>query len=297
MSYASSSSSTFPLFAVTLAAGVASTLPVVPLARTGRGFFVLTSLVSFVCVGLAVVSQGLDLGLLYLVFAGFLLLYNLVLPPDVDEHGERRVRRPGARPRVARESSRDSPPRLALVSARVALCLAIASGLAALVADAVSYPEALSIAGFQPLWLSAVFVSSALLLGSALVAMVLGHWYLVVPRLSFAPLRRLNLLLSAALCLRCLVAIVTFWLQRDLWTEVYSTHSGATGFFLSHGIFLVPRVLFGLVVPLVLVRMAWNCVKIRSNQSATGILYVVVAFVFIGEILATHFLVARQLVV
>jgi hypothetical protein len=39
----------------------------------------------------------------------------------------------------------------------------------------------------------------------------------------------------------------------------------------------------GFLGPLVLAWMAWQAAKIRSTQSATGILYVVVIFCFLGE--------------
>jgi hypothetical protein len=40
-----------------------------------------------------------------------------------------------------------------------------------------------------------------------------------------------------------------------------------------------------LLAPLVLVWMAWQSARIRSTQSATGILYVVVIFAFFGELM------------
>jgi hypothetical protein len=40
----------------------------------------------------------------------------------------------------------------------------------------------------------------------------------------------------------------------------------------------------GLVAPLVLLGMAWQSARIRSTQSATGILYVAVIFCFVGEL-------------
>ncbi len=44
------------------------------------------------------------------------------------------------------------------------------------------------------------------------------------------------------------------------------------------------RWVIGLVGPLVLGWMAWETARIRSTQSATGILYVVVILVFLGEL-------------
>jgi hypothetical protein len=46
------------------------------------------------------------------------------------------------------------------------------------------------------------------------------------------------------------------------------------------------RVGIGLVLPLIFGSMIWNSVKIRSTQSATGILYATVVVVLIGETFA-----------
>ena len=42
--------------------------------------------------------------------------------------------------------------------------------------------------------------------------------------------------------------------------------------------------LVGLALPLVVAGMTWQCCRIRSLQSATGLLYVAVALVLAGEI-------------
>ena len=57
-------------------------------------------------------------------------------------------------------------------------------------------------------------------------------------------------------------------------------------------VFYGQRVLFGLVAPLTLSWMIWQTVKIRSTQSATGILYVAVVFVLFGELLSHYLLVS-----
>ena len=58
----------------------------------------------------------------------------------------------------------------------------------------------------------------------------------------------------------------------------------------SGGIFFWQRVLFGLAGPLVLSYLVWETAKIRSTQSATGILYVDFFTVIVGEILAKYLL-------
>jgi len=51
-------------------------------------------------------------------------------------------------------------------------------------------------------------------------------------------------------------------------------------------IFFWMRVGWGLLGPLALYPMVWGTVKIRSTMAATGILYVDVVAVIIGEVLA-----------
>ncbi len=54
------------------------------------------------------------------------------------------------------------------------------------------------------------------------------------------------------------------------------------------GMFLWFRILWGLALPLGFGWMSLHCAERRSNQSATGILYVVVVGTFIGEITALY---------
>jgi protein NrfD len=61
------------------------------------------------------------------------------------------------------------------------------------------------------------------------------------------------------------------------------------------GVFFWQRVFFGLVGPAVLSYMTWETAKIRSTQSATGILYVDFFTVIIGELGAKYLLQATAL--
>src|SRR5437879_13853950 len=60
------------------------------------------------------------------------------------------------------------------------------------------------------------------------------------------------------------------------------------------GIFFWQRVLFGLFGPAVLSYLTWETAKIRSTQSATGILYVDFFTVVVGEVLAKYILLATR---
>ena len=119
----------------------------------------------------------------------------------------------------------------------------------------------------------------AALPGLALMDMLLGHAYLTAARMTVAPFRRLNLALAGALALRIVVGIAAIVLQSRHPTEL---------FWPRFGLLVGTRWLFGLVVPAVFVYMAHDCIKRRSTQSATGILYVAGVLIFIGELVALH---------
>lgn len=131
-------------------------------------------------------------------------------------------------------------------------------------------------------------MASAVLLGWSLGTMLLGHWYLVLPRLRFDHLRRYCALLVGWVTLRGVTvgAVLLLLASADRLDD-----AGRLDRLLSleaEGSFFWLRVLWGLAIPLVLGSMAWSCARRRANQSATGILYVLVMGVLIGEIVAFH---------
>ena len=121
----------------------------------------------------------------------------------------------------------------------------------------------------------------AIAVGGALGAMLLGHSYLTVRNLSFKPFQRFTLLLLVILVVRSLsVAPVLFIDHLEMMDWVY----------------LSARAAFGLFLPLVFAWMAWQCARIESNQSATGILYAMTALVFLGEMTAVFLQVTIKVV-
>ena len=283
--------STFHLFVTTTAAGIAAMLPLVPRGIFGRRFFVLMSLIAVLLIGLATLDRGLEIGYWHFACAACLVAYNVLLP-----------REPGVDPVARGAATAPRATAIARGTASFALAGAIASGLAAVVLDGLaladSAPPAMDsrVAAAPAACVVAHALTSTFLLGATLVSMVLGHWYLVSRKLSFTPLRRLTLALSAALGARIAAIVVAAAVQWTFWTDLVAAE-GLTGFLLSDGVFLLSRALFGIFVPAVLVPLVWRCVRIESNQSATGILYVLVAFVIFGELLAKHFLVNLRVVI
>jgi hypothetical protein len=125
-------------------------------------------------------------------------------------------------------------------------------------------------------WLLAGEVSSAAVLGIATSAMLMGHSYLVAPSMSLKPLLRLLVALFVALVVRVVLSGVGLW----YWAAEHSltTSDEVT-------LFLPVRWGIGFAGPFILGIMAWQTAKIRSTQSATGILYVIVILIFLGELL------------
>jgi hypothetical protein len=119
-------------------------------------------------------------------------------------------------------------------------------------------------------------LTSAALLGTATTAMLMGHSYLIAPGMSLTPLLHLLAGLFGALLLRLGLAGAGLW----FWTARHSLLNLEDETVL----WLPLRWAVGLAAPLVLGWMARESARIRSTQSATGILYVVVICCFLGEL-------------
>lgn len=114
----------------------------------------------------------------------------------------------------------------------------------------------------------------AIALGGTDGAMLLGHWYLVTPKLSPGPLRRASLTVVAAVALQiALVGIV--WLRGDL-TGTWET---------ALSVALALRIGVGLFMTFVVALAAWWTAGMNT-QSSTGLLYVALGCAFAGEVSA-----------
>ncbi|HLG20536.1 MAG TPA: hypothetical protein VI895_12080 [Bdellovibrionota bacterium] len=123
-----------------------------------------------------------------------------------------------------------------------------------------------------------------LIMGAAVVAMNVGHWYLSASQLSIRPLRRttswLALLLIVRTTLLLAATVILYRGNADLATWILPQVRVDPIFIVSVS---TMRVLFGILGPLLLAYMAWETTKIRSTQSTTGILFALLAMVLVGE--------------
>ena len=122
----------------------------------------------------------------------------------------------------------------------------------------------------------------ALALGLVSEAMILGHWYLVSPKLPGQPLQELTMLLMAVLALQALLLIVNAAIPARETPESSAILAGSLS---SNPAFWL-RVGVGLLFPLALSYMAWRSSLEQAMMSATGLLYIAVGAVLVGEVLA-----------
>jgi hypothetical protein len=139
------------------------------------------------------------------------------------------------------------------------------------------------------------FLTSSLLLGGACTAMILGHWYLVIPSLDVSHLQSIVKVHIASMAARVIVVAAAVWYAIATYRPDLDPGPSFRHYVFSiDGIFFWQRVLFGLAGPAVLSYLTWETAKIRSTQSATGILYVDFFTVVVGELLAKYVLLATR---
>ncbi len=127
---------------------------------------------------------------------------------------------------------------------------------------------------------------AAWLTGTVTLAWLLGHAYLTATKMTIDPLRRLSQLLCMAIVVRFLFVVgslaVAYFVGGDELTSRLSRE----------WLILTVRVVAGLLTVGVFSYMVLDCVKLRSTQSATGLLYFNSVLVYIGE-LSSQYLTGR----
>jgi hypothetical protein len=133
-----------------------------------------------------------------------------------------------------------------------------------------------------------MFLISSLLLGSVTVGMLIGHWYLIDTGQSLEPFIRIYKFFVFALIGQCIFFIIgTLALYL-----IGSRQSQAELFKLwqVHSTLLVTRVIVGQIAPLILAWLIWRTLLIPHTMAATGLFYIALLGVFVGEILGRQIL-------
>jgi hypothetical protein len=169
---------------------------------------------------------------------------------------------------------------VAILRGRRAPALAVAglaAGVGVLVLGGLSWGGS----ALGALLLTIELAALAAALGGVWASMVLGHWYLVTPRLPEAPLVRFAGVLGLVVAAQIVLFVV--------WTAVGAGPAGVPGFGALVGtwaLFVWLRLIVGLVFPLVVSWAALQTARSRSMESATGLLYINVGTIAAGTILA-----------
>jgi hypothetical protein len=124
-------------------------------------------------------------------------------------------------------------------------------------------------------------LAGSLALGGICLAMTLGHWYLVTPRLPEQPLNEMTLTLFVVILLQFLLLILNL---------VSLSVRGSAGLISGPGLGQNPafwlRVGVGFGLGGLFTFMAWQSSRMRGMMSATGLLYLATGAVLAGQALA-----------
>ena len=158
--------------------------------------------------------------------------------------------------------------------------LALLLGLLALSASASRYrvgPLLSPAAVLYPL----AFVTGALALGAVATGMLLGHWYLIDLGLSLDPMRRLFRYFVTVVIVHVGVLTLTILVMA-----VAPAGAVAVGkLWHDHAPLLAARFLLGPLAALGLGFMIHRTLQIPQTMAATGLFYIAILFVLVGELL------------
>jgi|SRR5579863_2490091 len=261
------------LVAVQLAVGGMVLLALDELKAVGIGFFRLISLTFLFVMGIglwampAVLRNRLDLsptGLMPLFLFGFgalLVIYNLYLWVDGVGLGISFLQGTGT------------------------------IGLVGILLSAMHYVDPIPLepvsfgTRLRGLLLVGSFLVSTFVLGSGVLGMLLGHSYLTRPSLSLVPLKKLAKLFLNLIVLEAGLTLLNLLLvphSNRFWQALLLNNF--------EGLYLWIRILIGIAAPMLLGWMVVQTVKERATMSATGLFYIAMLMVMVGEVFSRFFL-------
>lgn len=125
------------------------------------------------------------------------------------------------------------------------------------------------------------------LLGSVTVTWLLGHRYLTASEMTIDPLKRATQLMITAFGARW-AFLAGMLVVAALASGDDQAESGMLARLTADWLMASVRIGVGLVLPTVFAYMTWHCVKLRSTQSATGILFFMSVLVVVGELASRY---------
>ncbi len=166
-------------------------------------------------------------------------------------------------------------------SGRLPLLAGALTGVAVMVLGALTW--GVDVATTVPLAVQLLVLAAAT--GGVFAAMILGHWYLVTPKLPEEPLVLVSRRLLWVVAIQ--VALFVGWVGFGIGPGANAAGSGPFGALVGPwALFVWLRLIVGLLFPLVISWAALQTARTRSMESATGLLYIDVGAIAAGTILA-----------
>jgi hypothetical protein len=131
-------------------------------------------------------------------------------------------------------------------------------------------------------------VTSALVLGLVSGAMLFGHWYLIDLEMPVDYLRTFIRLTGIVLAADLVALALAIGLPAVLGSAAAS--AAVLDLLVSHLGLLAVRLILGPIATLVLIWMCWQTLKIPQTMAATGLLYIALMSVLVGEMLGRFIL-------
>ncbi len=132
------------------------------------------------------------------------------------------------------------------------------------------------------------FVASALVLGSVTTGMLLGHWYLIDRNLSLDPFLKIFRFFVGTLVVQAALLIVTSALLGL--AGAGASAAQVRQLFTEHTALLAVRVLLSPVATAALAWMIWKTLQIPQTMAATGLFYIAILSVLVGELMSRFIL-------
>jgi len=130
------------------------------------------------------------------------------------------------------------------------------------------------------------FVASALVLGAVTTGMLLGHWYLIDHDLSIDPFRNVFRFFVGTLVAQAAV----FVLASGLLALDGASAAMIRALFTEHAALLAVRLLLSPLATAALAWMIWKTLQIPQTMAATGLFYIAILSVLVGELMGRFLL-------
>lgn len=162
-----------------------------------------------------------------------------------------------------------------------------ASGILGLIVSSLAYVPSGAFL-FEPIIYPLTFIVSALLLGTVLSGMLLGHWYLIDRDLPLAPFQQMLRFYSGCLIVQSVLVLASVLLFSVAGHA--ATRASVEQLVSDHSMALLTRCAISPLGAGILALMIRETLKIPQTMAATGLFYIAILAVMLGEMMGRYLL-------